>query len=67
MNRFGLHKRQKKIPTGTYAPYGYSMWLRGQDLDLRPSGYEGWLVMTYSPVRPYVGVLAGGFRKTYPT
>lgn len=28
--------------------------------DQAPSGYEGWLVMTYSPVRPYVGVLAGG-------
>ena len=28
--------------------------------DQAPSGYEGRLVMTYSPVRPYVGVLAGG-------
>lgn len=29
--------------------------------DQAPLGYEGRLVMTYSPVRPYVGVLAGGF------
>ena len=28
--------------------------------DQAPSGYEGWLVVTYSPVKPYVGVLAGG-------
>mgnify|MGYP000783379180 CR=1 FL=1 len=28
--------------------------------DPAPSGYEGWLVMTYSAVGPYAGVLAGG-------
>ena len=35
--------------------------------DQAPSGYEGRLVMTYSPVRPYVGVLAGGFGGDCPT
>ena len=35
--------------------------------DQAPSGYEGWLAVTYRPVGPFPGVLAGGFRKTYPT
>ena len=43
------------------------IWLREPDLNRRPSGYEGWLVMTYSPAGPFPGVFAGGFRKTYPT
>ena len=35
--------------------------------DQAPSGYEGRLVVTYSPVRPYVGVLAGGCGGDCPT
>ena len=35
--------------------------------DQAPSGYEGWLVMTYSAVGPYAGVLAGGCGGDCPT
>lgn len=31
-----------------------------------PSGYEGWLVMTYSPVKPYVGGAGWRLRRGLP-
>ena len=34
--------------------------------DQAPSGYEGWLVMTYSPVKPYVGGAGWRLRRGLP-
>ena len=34
------HALKTERPPGAFAPGGLCLWLRGQDLNLRPSGYE---------------------------